>query len=104
MLQPVLRLHTQQHELVTMNQKLPRIAGSDFRRVANPEFVSQGRHHFHKPLTVPCRLHADPRWHRKLAIKTFHLSRRVDQLPLLPLSCGSIPTNLLPTRVKITSN
>jgi len=84
---------------------LPRFASPNLRRIANPHFVPQLRQQLQKPLTISSSLHADPRARRKLPIKVLRSSRFMHQLPIPGLARLLVkPRNLLPTRVKITSN
>ena len=54
---------------------------------------------------VPGRFHADQRRPGKLPIETLGLPRTMNQLLLLRFPSNRVhPTNLLPTRMKITSN
>src|SRR5437867_9544480 len=63
------------------------------------------RGHLHEPLTVPGRLHANQSRPRQSTVKLFCFCRCVLQLLLSRLTCNRVqPTNLLPTRVIITSN
>src|SRR5271168_1548618 len=67
--------------------------------------MPQSHHQLHKPLTVPSSLHANPCPRRKLPVELLHRSRFVHQLVVPRFSGLPVqPRNLLPTRMKITSN
>src|SRR5882672_3552407 len=84
---------------------LPHFTGTNPRRIADPHIVSRRRGHLHKPLAVPRGLHPDQRRPRKLPVKSRRFSRCMVQLYFSRLPRRRFhPTNLLPTRVVITSN
>src|SRR5882724_11564728 len=67
--------------------------------------MPQSHHQLHKPLTVSSSFHANPCPRRKLPVELLHRSRFVHQLVVPRFSGLPVqPRNLLPTRMKITSN
>src|SRR5438094_7759309 len=83
---------------------LPHVAGTNLRRIAHPQLVTQLAQQIHQPVTVAGGFHADQRRRRYLPVEPFRVARGLYQLPLPGLSRIRIqPTHLLPTGMKITS-
>ena len=83
----------------------PHLTGADLRCIADPRLVPQPRQHLYEPLTIPRGFHADQCRCRNLPVNLLGFSGRMHQFGFPGLSRGRVhPTNLLPSRVKITSN
>src|SRR5215813_95828 len=83
---------------------LAHVAGSDLRRVAYPDLVSQLHHQIEKPLAVPSRFHSNQRRHRQRSIECSRLSATVLELALACFPCLRIyPRHLLPCWMEITA-
>src|SRR5206468_10789083 len=84
---------------------LPHVAGTNLRRIAHPQLVTQLAQQIHQPVTVAGGFHADQRRRRYLPVEPFRVARGLDQLLLSGLSRLRVqPTHLLPAGVKITSH
>src|SRR5947207_9664650 len=83
---------------------LPYVAGTNLRRIAHPQLVTQLAQQIHQPVTVAGGFHADQRRRRYSPVEPFRVARGLYQLLLPGLSRLRIqPTHLLPTGMKITS-
>src|SRR5438128_10930399 len=83
---------------------LPHVAGTNLRRIAHPQLVTQLAQQIHQPVTVAGGFHADQRRRRYLPVEPFRVARGLYQLPLPALSRLRVqPTHLLPAGMKITS-
>src|SRR5206468_3539650 len=83
---------------------LPHVAGTNLRRIAHPQLVTQLAQQIHQPVTVAGGFHADQRRRRYLPVEPFRVARGLYQLLLPGLSRLRVqPTHLLPAGVKITS-
>src|ERR1700682_1948398 len=94
-----------QRRISTIVLLLAYFTGTNLRRIADPNVVSCGGGHLHKPLAVPARLHPNQGMFGQPTVKLVRFSRRMlqRQLSRFPRRCLK-PTNLLPTGVVITSN
>src|SRR5216110_3228031 len=83
---------------------LPHVAGTNLRRIAHPQLVTQLAQQIHQPVAVAGGFHADQRGRRYLPVEPFRVARGLYQLLLPGLSRLRIqPTHLLPAGMKITS-
>src|SRR5881409_417892 len=83
---------------------LPHVAGTNLRRIAHPQLVTQLAQQIHQPVAVAGGFHADQRGRRYLPVEPFRVARGLYQLLLPALSRLRVqPTHLLPAGVKITS-
>src|SRR5207244_1018312 len=83
---------------------LPHQAGTNLRRIAHPQLVTQLAQQIHQPVAVAGGFHADQRGRRYLPVEPFRVARGLYQLLLPGLSRLRIqPTHLLPAGMKITS-
>src|SRR5436190_4585218 len=83
---------------------LPYVAGTNLRRIAHPQLVTQLAQQIHQPVTVAGGFHADQRRRRYSPVEPFRVARGLYQLLLPGLSRLRIqPTHLLPAGMKITS-
>src|SRR5438128_9906636 len=80
------------------------VAGTNLRRIAHPQLVTQLAQQIHQPVAVAGGFHADQRGRRYLPVEPFRVARGLYQLLLPGLSRLRIqPTHLLPAGMKITS-
>src|SRR5213076_114960 len=80
------------------------VAGTNLRRIAHPQLVTQLAQQIHQPVTVAGGFHADQRRRRYSPVEPFRVARGLYQLLLPGLSRLRIqPTHLLPAGMKITS-